>query len=69
MGGEEIASTTTTRSLDPGTAGERVCVNWEPAPTTDRDVWVHVDSDDAERECIEDNNTVEIGSGRCPTVE
>jgi hypothetical protein len=65
MGGAEIASTTTTRSLDPGTPGERVCVNWNPAPTDEREVWVRVDSEDSERECIEDNNTVNVGSGRC----
>jgi hypothetical protein len=28
-------------------------------------VWVRVDAEDVERECIEDDNTVSLGSGRC----
>jgi hypothetical protein len=68
-GGVEIASTLTTRSLEPGRPGERVCADWNPAPTEERDVWVRVDSDDSERECIEDNNTVNLGPGRCPPLE
>jgi len=64
-GGTEIGRTTTTRALEPGAAGERVCVEWSPAPTEATEVWVEVDADGSERECVEDNNTVDLGEAMC----
>jgi hypothetical protein len=65
-GGRMIGEARTTRTLEPRGAGERVCVDWAGAPTeATREVWVRVDAEDVERECIEDDNTVSLGSGRC----
>ncbi len=67
-GGVVIGSATTTRDLEPGGAGERVCVDWAMAPTTPREVFVRVDSEGGARECLEDNNTVSLGPAQCTTV-
>jgi hypothetical protein len=65
-GGRLVGEARTTRTLDPRGAGERVCVDWADAPTdVAREVWVRVDAEDVERECVEDDNTVSLGSGRC----
>lgn len=67
-GGMPIATATTTRTLDPRGAGERVCAEWPDAPTVATEVWVRVDSMGGARECVEDNNVAPIGEGRCSTL-
>lgn len=63
-GGTLIGTATTMGGIDRG-ASERVCIDWADAPTTPTEVFVRVDADDSERECIEDNNTVSLGEGNC----
>ncbi|MDQ3034199.1 MAG: FG-GAP-like repeat-containing protein [Myxococcota bacterium] len=68
-GGTLIGTATTTRTLEPRGAGERVCADWVGAPTdAAREVFVRVDSAGGERECFEDNNTASLGEGRCDTI-
>jgi len=63
--GVEIGRGATTRALEPGDPGEVVCVDWAPAPLEERRVWVRVDDGDAERECVEDDNVVDLGPAMC----
>ena len=67
-GGTAVATGTTTRTLEPGGAGERVCAEWPDAPTVATQVWVRVDSGGGARECVEDNNVAQVGEGRCSTI-
>jgi hypothetical protein len=64
-GGTAIGTATTTRGLEPGGPGEVVCIDWDPAPTEERHVWVRVDDGDTERECIETDNVADLGSALC----
>jgi hypothetical protein len=65
MGGMRIGAGTTMGPVAPGTS-QRVCVTI-PAPAATRDYYVRVDDDNANAECIEDNNgtmvTVTCGPG------
>ncbi len=63
-GGTLIGTTMTTGGIDRGES-ERVCIDWMDAPTTPTEVFVRVDAEDSERECIEDNNTVSLGEANC----
>lgn len=65
--GVAIGSAITTRNLERGDS-ERVCVDWPDAPTTATRVYAEVDAEDVERECIEDNNVVDLGERSCSTV-
>lgn len=68
-GGTLIGTATTTRTLEPRGAGERVCVDWSGAPIdVAREVFVRVDSAGGERECFEDNNTVSLGDALCRVI-
>lgn len=67
MGGMEIGRATTTANIDRG-AATSVCIDWMPAPLEPTNVWVRVDADDAHRECVEDNNVVDLGPMRCTTI-
>lgn len=67
-GGTEIGTTTTTSNIDRGD-NVTVCIDWVGAPTTPTRVWVRVDAGDMARECIEDNNLVDLGEVRCSTIE
>ena len=66
-GGTLIASTPTAGNIERG-GSERVCVDWVDAPTEPTEVYVRVDAEDGERECIEDNNTVSLGELRCEGI-
>lgn len=68
-GGVEIGRSETTRTLEPRGRGERVCVDWTPAPTEPRGVWARVDVEGGARECVEDDNTVDLGPLRCLSVD
>lgn len=67
MGGMEIGRATTMTNIDRGGA-TTVCIDWMPAPTEPTNVWIRVDADDEHRECIEDNNVVDLGPVRCTTI-
>ena len=66
-GGTEIGSVMSTMNLDRGDR-EEVCVDWIMAPGTPTPVFVRVDSANAERECIEDNNQLFLGERGCDLV-
>lgn len=68
-GGTLIGTATTTRTLEPRGAMERVCVDWAGAPVdVAREVFVRVDSAGGERECFEDNNTASLGDALCRVI-
>lgn len=67
MGANAIGTTTTSEGIDRG-GSTQVCIDWNPAPTMATPVFIRVDSADGERECIEDNNVVDLGEARCMTI-
>ena len=66
--GVEIGRAMTTGTIDRASF-ETVCIDWDPAPLDPRNVFVRVDAEDIERECIEDNNVVDLGPGECTVIE
>lgn len=67
MGGTEIGRATTTENIDRGTF-TTVCIDWVGAPTAPTRVFIRVDSGDMVRECVEDNNLVDLGEVSCNTI-
>ncbi len=67
MGGTEIGRATTTSNIDRGTF-VTVCIDWAGAPLTPTRVFIDVDTGDAVRECVEDNNLVDLGEVACNTI-
>ncbi len=64
-GGAPICSALTARTLPAG-ACEPVSCDWDPAPTDgERDVWLWVDADDDNVECVETNNIARIAMVGC----
>jgi len=66
-GGTVIGSAETTRTIERG-GMEVVCYEWVDAPTESTRVYAEVDADDVERECIEDNNVVDLGERACSII-
>jgi hypothetical protein len=58
MGGMRLGVASTMGALGPGSS-ERVCVS-VPSPGATRDYYVRVDDDNANAECVEDNNGVTV---------
>ncbi|MGE3634319.1 MAG: hypothetical protein AB7P00_30745, partial [Sandaracinaceae bacterium] len=67
-GGTALGRPTTMTNTDRGRSAG-VCSDWVGAPTTATEVWIQVDSGDMARECIEDNNVVDLGEARCNSIE
>jgi hypothetical protein len=66
--GTPICSATTTRTLPPGMC-EPVACDWDPAPTEGvREVYLFVDRDDDNVECVETNNVARIASVGCVLI-
>lgn len=59
-GGMPICEHATTRWLEPGVCEPVSCAWPEPVPTGSREVWLWVDYDDDNVECVEDNNVARI---------
>lgn len=63
-GGTLIGQTESSRGVDPGKAGEFICIEWA-TPRYPADIYVRIDGDASERECEEDNNQVHFTSNIC----
>lgn len=66
-GDELIGEASTTQTLERDDF-EEVCIDWVDAPTVGTEVHAEIDPSGAERECDEENNTVELGWLYCDGI-
>jgi len=60
-----LGSVMSTRNIDPGKVGETVCIDLPKMPP--ETVFLKIDANNTQRECVEDNNVLQFKASRCTT--